>query len=267
MLKTRVITAIFLLFGFVGVLFFVPDWFAAAVFAAVAALAAWEWAGFMQVGSVQRQAYAWLTLLVAGLLTYGGFTATALPVLCALSCLFWVGVVPLWFKYRWPLRASLSGYLFGWLVVLPTWVALLQIYRRDALLLLAAMALVWIADIAAYFSGRAFGKHKLAPTISPGKTREGAVGAIIAVLVYGFCLSYQQQSGLLSRHSIVFGCVLVGLTVLSIMGDLFESLLKRQAGLKDSSQLLPGHGGVLDRIDSQTSTLPMVALYLYWMAA
>jgi phosphatidate cytidylyltransferase len=267
MLKTRVITALFLLAGFIGVLFVFPDWVASFVFAGVAALAAWEWGGFMQAQRHHRLVFAFVTLAIAEYLTLSGANQLLLPWLSIASLAFWVCVVPFWFVRRWPLPKAATGYLLGWLVILPTWAALLALYRRDALLLLAAMALVWIADIAAYFCGRAFGRNKLAPTISPGKTREGAYGAVAAVLIYGFVLALRQWPDAGALRFAGLAAVLVALTVLSIMGDLFESLLKRQAGLKDSSNLLPGHGGVLDRIDSQTSTLPLVALYFYWMAA
>lgn len=267
MLKTRVITALFLLAGFIAVLFFLPDWAASFAFAAAVGLGAWEWGGFMQVAQRYRQVYALLTFALAEYLTLSGLHPVLLPWLCAAAVIFWLTVVPFWFARRWALPKTLAGYIVGWLVIVPLWAALLALYRQDAWLLLAAMALVWVADIAAYFFGRAFGKHKLAPTISPGKTREGALGAVFAVLVYGFILALRQwpDAGAERLAGLVF--VLVLLTALSIMGDLFESLLKRQAALKDSSNLLPGHGGVLDRIDSLTSTLPLVALYFYWMAA
>ena len=137
--------------------------------------------------------------------------------------------------------------------------ALVQLRQLGPWPLLGLMAVVWIADIAAYFSGRAFGKHKLAPQISPGKTWEGAAGAVVGVVAYGLLLRglnppLAALGGLLGAT-----LALLLLTSVSIAGDLFESLLKRQAGIKDSSQLLPGHGGVLDRIDSLTSTLPLVA--------
>ena len=115
-----------------------------------------------------------------------------------------------------------------------------------------------MADVAAYFSGRAFGKHKLAPAISPGKTWEGAIGAAVGVVVYGIALRLAFGFAPLSLPLWVL--CLLGVTAISIVGDLFESMLKRQAGIKDSSNVLPGHGGVLDRIDSLTSTLPVVAL-------
>lgn len=267
MLKTRVITAIFLLLGFIAVLFYLPDWSTSFVFAAAVGLAAWEWGGFMQVAQRYRQVYALLTFALIEYLTLSGLHPVLLPWLCAAAVLFWLIVVPFWFSRRWALPKTAAGYLIGWLVIVPTWAALLALYRKDAWLLLAAMALVWVADIAAYFFGRTFGKHKLAPTISPGKTREGAIGAVFAVLIYGFVLALRQWPDAEAARLVGLALVLVLLTALSIIGDLFESLLKRQAALKDSSNLLPGHGGVLDRIDSLTSTLPLVALYFYWMAA
>src|SRR5690606_2292618 len=132
--------------------------------------------------------------------------------------------------------------------------------------LLGTMAVVWVADIAAYFSGRAFGRHKLAPSISPGKTWEGAAGAAVAVLVFGFGMLAMRGAELQGGVAVIAG-VLLAWTAVSIVGDLFESLLKRQAGLKDSGSILPGHSGILDRIDSLTSTLPIVALASVWLAA
>jgi phosphatidate cytidylyltransferase len=144
-------------------------------------------------------------------------------------------------------------------LLLPVWLALVQLRQAGPLTLLAIMSVVWLADIGAYFAGRSFGKHKLAPAISPGKTWEGAIGGAVAVLAYGLLLSSKLPPTLAGNLPLLL-MVLVLLTAISILGDLFESLLKRQAGLKDSSNVLPGHGGVLDRIDSLTSTLPLVAL-------
>jgi phosphatidate cytidylyltransferase len=136
--------------------------------------------------------------------------------------------------------------------------ALVQLRQLGPLTLVCTMAIVWAADVAAYFAGRAFGKSKLAPSISPGKTWAGAWGAVVGVLAYGFIASAWLPEAL-QKSLLLFAMSLVGLTILSIVGDLFESLLKRQADLKDSSNILPGHGGILDRIDSLTSTLPIVA--------
>jgi phosphatidate cytidylyltransferase len=143
---------------------------------------------------------------------------------------------------------------------------MVALHAVDTWLMLAAMALVWVADITAYFAGRAYGRHKLAPTISPGKTWEGVAGAVVGVLVYGgIVFSFTPLAGRLPLSIPVIVLMLVLLTAVSVMGDLFESLLKRQAGIKDSSNLLPGHGGVLDRIDALTSTLPLAALILHFV--
>jgi phosphatidate cytidylyltransferase len=128
-------------------------------------------------------------------------------------------------------------------------------------LLLVVLGVVWIGDTAAYFAGHRFGRNKLAPQISPGKTWEGVIGAFIAVLAYALAASLILQpsaNGYDRLAVLLFACVL---TAFGIVGDLFESWIKRQAGTKDSGQLLPGHGGVLDRIDSLTAALPFAALY------
>ena len=172
------------------------------------------------------------------------------------SALFWLLLVPLWMRYRWALPKGAPGVMAGLVLLLPAWLALIQLRQAGELVLLAIMATVWLADCAAYFVGRRFGRRKLAPSISPGKTWEGALGAVVAVMAYGFFLVPAS----FNLNPVLLLLLMALLTAISIIGDLFESLLKRQAGLKDSSNILPGHGGVLDRIDSLTSTLPMVAL-------
>jgi phosphatidate cytidylyltransferase len=183
--------------------------------------------------------------------------------LAPFSVAFWVLVVPFWLRFRWSPNNHLLLALVGLVILVPTWVGLLAIRAAGPGWLLAALGAVALADIAAYFSGRRFGKRKLAPNISPGKTWEGAWGAMAAVVVYGLGLAL--LSGKLSSPGLAIGVLLALplMTLLSIAGDLFESLLKRQSGFKDSSNLLPGHGGVLDRIDSYTSTLPMLAFLLH----
>jgi phosphatidate cytidylyltransferase len=256
MLKARVITALFLVAGFLAVLFLLPGQAASVAFALIAALAGWEWAGLMKATGGRRILYA---LLVFGLcLLFWTSPGQGFPLLWGLSVAFWLLFVPFWMKWRWSTACATVGLV----VLLPTWAALVALHARGPELLLAAMALVWVADIAAYFTGRAFGRRKLAPAISPGKTWEGAAGATVGVLVYGFAVApFLPQ--LPRIGPVAFAGILILLTAVSIFGDLFESLAKRQAGIKDSSHLLPGHGGVLDRIDSQTSTLPLVALLLH----
>ena len=181
------------------------------------------------------------------------------------SGLFWIFVVPLWLRGKWALSNPMLASLVGFIVLVPTALAMMQLRTMGPWVLLGTMAVVWVADIAAYFSGRAFGRHKLAPSISPGKTWEGAIGAVVAVLLFGFgVLTWQGASN--PGGAMVVAAGLVLWTAISIIGDLFESLLKRQAGLKDSGTILPGHGGILDRIDSLTSTLPLVALGAVWLA-
>ncbi len=166
--------------------------------------------------------------------------------------------MPFWLSRKWALVGPV-GLLVGAVVLLPTWLAMVQLRTLGPGVLLGIFAVVWMADIAAYFSGKAFGKNKLAPSISPGKTREGAIGAVVGVVIYG--LVVRQIFALDILPLPLWILALIGVTAISIVGDLYESLLKRKAGIKDSSNVLPGHGGVLDRIDSLTSTLPMVALF------
>lgn len=260
-LSLRVITALLLVVGLGVVLFSLPAWAAVTAFAVIAALAAWEWAGLMHQGKAARVMYAFVMILFCWQLHIG--VPQLIPGLLVIAVIFWIAIVPCWLWRKWTLAGNdFFGYLMGLLVILPTWAAMLLLHAANPWLLLAAMALVWVADIAAYFAGRTWGRHKLAPSISPGKTWEGVAGAMLGVLMYGFIVwSYMPSA---DRPTALWLVFLPLLTAVSICGDLFESLLKRQAGVKDSSGLLPGHGGILDRIDSLTSTLPLAALMLHF---
>ena len=271
MLRTRVITAAILFAAFFLALFYLPSLGWLVFVTAVAAIAAWEWGGLMQLGGPARLLLAAGLVGLCALLGFfqpaalglgDGFPAAAwrlgawfyLP-----AAVFWLVAVPLWLFRRWPLANPVVGLATGVVLILPAWLALVQLRQAGPLSLLAIMTVVWLADIGAYFAGRRFGQHKLAPAISPGKTWEGAIGGGVVVLVYGFLLSSKLPAALAGSSALLLLMLLL-LTAISIVGDLFESLLKRQAGVKDSSNVLPGHGGVLDRIDSLTSTLPLVAL-------
>lgn len=162
--------------------------------------------------------------------------------------------------------------LFYWFSILSSFLSVIVLYRRSAILLLSVLVIVWLADIGAYFAGRAFGKHKLAPAISPGKTWEGVIGGVCAVLLTALAVvwfSPQQENIALNIYEkyglFAMLCGLVLLVALSIVGDLLESKLKRRRGFKDSSNLLPGHGGVLDRIDSLIPVLPLAVLLGMWL--
>jgi phosphatidate cytidylyltransferase len=178
--------------------------------------------------------------------------------LLSISTFFWIVFSPIWLISRKEINHKLLMGLLGLVLLLATWIALTGLQNISPWLLLGVLVTVWLADSAAYFSGKAFGRHKLAPEISPGKTWEGVAGAMLAVTIYGLALCHYLHY----TRWLILGLWLI--VVLSIMGDLFESLLKRQAGVKDSSHLLPGHGGVLDRIDGLISTLPLVLFYIYF---
>ncbi len=268
MLKTRVITALVLMALLLPSLFYSSQAAWALLVAGFIGIAAWEWGALLAWKATGRIALGISTALLCGGLSLlapnvigaGEAFAPAAPWVFSaygLSAVFWCLAIPFWLKHKWSLQ-GIGGVLVGAIVLLPTWLAMVQLRGLGAGALLGIFAVVWMADIAAYFSGKAFGKHKLAPSISPGKTREGAIGACVGVVVYGVII--RQIFGLDFMSWAVWIVALVGVTVISIAGDLYESLLKRKAGIKDSSNILPGHGGVLDRIDSLTSTLPVVAL-------
>ena len=171
----------------------------------------------------------------------------------ATAALFWIAVAPLW---MWRgLRPDQTMWIgaAGFAVLVPAGLAMTALRPIEVLLVLG---LVWVADTAAYFVGRAWGKRKLAPAISPGKSWEGAAGGLIGAALYAIIIAFFTERG--AALTLVATAVLLGMV--SIVGDLFESAAKRQAGVKDSGTLLPGHGGILDRIDSATATLPLAAL-------
>ena len=176
------------------------------------------------------------------------------------AVLFWVIIAPIWLARGVSLQHRIALLAAGFIILVP---AALALAALPPLQVLAVLVLVWVADSAAYFVGRAWGRRKLAPSISPGKTWEGAWGGIAGALAYAIICG--GLAGGVAWIPLVAGAAL--LAVLSIVGDLFESAAKRQAGVKDSGTLLPGHGGILDRIDSATATLPLAALLLPWMRA
>lgn len=263
MLKTRVITSLVLVACFLAVLFFAPSIVWALLSLGVTLIGVWEWSNLIQLSKTQMLWTVLAAAVIGLLLIFTGDTQFALYydaiILAVLSfaAIFWIFVVPLWLITRRNIRYNFSMILLGLLLLISTWIGLNGLQHVSPWVLLGVLTTVWIADSAAYFAGKRFGKHKLAVEISPGKTWEGVAGAMVAVTIYGLLLCYFLHFHLW----LIIGLWLI--VVLSIMGDLFESLLKRQAGLKDSSQLLPGHGGVLDRIDGLIPTLPLVLFYIY----
>ena len=282
MLKTRIITALVVLAIVLVALFAFPQWAWGVFTFAIVLTACWEWTRIAPIGAPWGSVFLILSLLASGgvLFAYAnggvaGISFDAIKQVAFLSSLmYWIIFAPLWLARRWRPQSSFLLMLAGWLVILPAGIAFLSMRDVSPWLLLSFVAIVWVADIAAYFAGRRFGRHKLALAISPGKTIEGAVGGMVGVILYFFAWQWVTSHKAISDNlwvrelqsggAMLFG-LFVLLGVLSVLGDLFESWMKRGAGLKDSSNLLPGHGGVLDRIDALTSTLPLAAFYLMWM--
>ena len=262
MFLTRLLTAAALIAAFLGALFWFDRFALSIVVALIVALGAFEWARLSGSGSLGSWTYA---AVCAGLyydLTQAGWMVAWI---CALASVFWAICAP-YLLFRGLIRGSLRLWT-GLVVLVPAGLALTALTPRSVLMVLF---LVWIADTAAYLAGSAFGKRKLAPKISPGKTWEGVVGGAVGTLIYAMiCAVFSPDLG--GRvEGVIWVPFLAGalaLFALSVVGDLFESALKRQAGVKDSGRLLPGHGGVLDRIDSATATLPSALLLLQVMRA
>ena len=267
MLKQRVLTAMVLVPLLLAGMFLLPGKGWELLTCLPIALAAGEWsrlAGYQRaasitfIGIVLASCLGFVAALSIGAYAAGAGTLSTLMFVAAL--IFWAIAAPLWLYRGWRVKQPLLLAAVGWIVLVPAWLGAVFL-QRSPWLLLAMLLVVWIADTAAYFCGRYFGRRKLAPRISPGKTWEGVIGAFAAVLVYGIVASFALLPSANIYDRVVMLIFICALTVLSIVGDLFESWIKRGAGAKDSGSLLPGHGGVLDRIDSLTAALPFAALY------
>ena len=271
MLKTRVLTAAVLLAVLLSALFLLPRNGWIAFCALLLGIAAWEWGALAGLAPAGRSIY---TAFVIGLfvlpevLEVSRADGLYVPIwiYCA-AALFWIILVPLWMWRRPQMDGRALLLTAGAIALVPAFAAAVDLRSVRPSLLVAVLATVWISDSAAYFIGRRFGKRKLAPAISPGKTWEGVAGALAAVALYALAwASLSSPAGLsLGPGRAQLGPVgilpvLLGLAVAGMIGDLLESLIKRQAGVKDSGALLPGHGGVLDRIDAPLAMLPLAAL-------
>jgi len=273
MLGQRVLTALVLLALLLPALFAPMAWPFRALTLVFIAAAGWEWGrlnGLPQTAACALGA-ATAALALAALRLAQPLAMSGVPGLAGVLIWAGVGVYALWRGpagwQHWPQVLRLA---LGPLLLALAWLGLVHAHAQGVLFLLSVLCLVWMADIAAYAGGRAFGRHKLAPLISPGKTWEGAFSGLFGVLLLALAwwLADRQLAlpapGLATRLVDSFGvagavAALVLLSAASVVGDLFESLVKRAAGAKDSSRLLPGHGGVLDRIDALLPVFPLVA--------
>jgi phosphatidate cytidylyltransferase len=275
-LKTRIITALILAPIAIGGIFFLPPLGFALFTGAIITIGAWEWANMSGItGQAGRVGFA---LAVAAIL-FGLLDVPAVAVLW-LALLWWVVCFLLVRSYpegsgRW--GSATGRAVMGLFVLVPAWIGLNHLRTggfefgdstNNLLLILYVFCIVWVADIGAYFAGRAFGKAKLAPRVSPGKSWAGVWGGLAAVAAFALLIGALAGADSSDIALLVLASLMTG--AISVVGDLMESMLKRFRGIKDSSQLLPGHGGIMDRIDSLTAAIPVFALIitqLGWLSA
>jgi phosphatidate cytidylyltransferase len=259
-LKTRILTAAVLIGLLLVVILWLPPVATKIAMTAVVLAGAWEWSAFLRLQRISaRLLYVFAVAASLAVLWHLRLADPAcVPVLVA--ALVWWVVALLWVVFAPRRVAAWSAALAGLLALAPAWVALVRL-RIDVphgdQWLLFALCLVWAADVGAYFAGRTFGRVRLAPQVSPGKTWEGVLGGLALAALVALWGSWWFAVPVLQLVPLCLGVV-----AFSIVGDLTESLLKRFSGLKDSGSLFPGHGGVMDRIDSLTSALPVLLLGL-----
>lgn len=266
MLKQRIMTALVLLPIVLGAILFLPRLPFAAVAGLFFVIAGWEWSAMMAQPSKAFR-LIWSAILV-GLMV-------AIEVM---QPLWLIKFLPLWWLLALVLVIGFPGnaskwyrnpilIVVGYLLLLPSWAAVVQIQQQGAFGLGGAWSLlfillwVWAADTGAYFAGRALGKHKLAPDVSPAKTIEGLVGGVLLAMAIVLLVAWLAP---VQGDRVLMLLVAVVTVLASVLGDLFESMVKRQAGIKDSGTILPGHGGMLDRIDSVTAALPVALMAISW---
>lgn len=288
MLKERIFSAIVMIAVVLAAIFWLPPLPFAILLSAVVVLGMWEWAQFVGfksqmarviVGGVTTCILLLLIIANTDYIRAARFLTDASVITLFVACIWWVIALGLVVTYPkssalWA-KSVVAKFMFGICTLFPFLIGLLAIrfnnYTLNAFqgtyLLLYVFLLVWGADSGAYFFGRAFGKHKLAPKVSPGKSWEGALGGLLTSGVIAFIFLQVTPSDVFGRElsTVPFIAVSVATVAISVLGDLAESMFKRQAGVKDSSNLIPGHGGILDRIDSLTAAIPFFATMFFFV--
>jgi phosphatidate cytidylyltransferase len=263
MLKQRILTAIILIPLVIFGILYLPSYAVGLILGAVMLQGAWEWSRMAGLTiSWQRFIYV-LVLLMLMIYFWSGIDSPVLTKLLAPIALIGWSLAALWVFFPGVFsKKSFSGILVkllaGAFVIVLSWYAMISMHmqlQHGPLWFLYFMGLIWVADSGAYFSGKAFGLHKLAPAVSPGKTWEGVAGALVLVCLYAVLSIWWLPVDM--NQLVPLLAVSLFLVPVSVLGDLFESLMKRQSGLKDSGTLLPGHGGIMDRIDSMTAVFPI----------
>ncbi len=265
MLKERIITAVLLAAALLTVLFFAHADVGVVLFALLLLVAAWEWAGLAQAPrAVHRAAFTLVIAVLIGMLAWRMPTGNLAAALVWAQLAVW-GVVGIALA-RFPLKIPRGVVIAAGVVILPlAWLTLAHVLKTRAFgapWALYLFVVVAAADVGAYFAGRTFGRVKLAPLISPGKTWEGLIGGLALVALVGAAGAQYFDVPALALIALV-----LAVAGISVVGDLGISMLKRSIGLKDTGQLFPGHGGVLDRIDSLLAAIPLYALGLHWLVA
>ncbi|MGB5510673.1 MAG: phosphatidate cytidylyltransferase [Woeseiaceae bacterium] len=257
MLKTRVLTSVISLLLLGVILFVIPPRATELVIGLLILAGAWEWSGFLDLKSpVVRALYV---VLIAVLCAVPYLVADTATVILQIGFVWWF-VAFVWAMFFPTPIPAVIRWICGALVLVPLFTALVMLFQDGPLYLLFALLIVWAADAGAYFAGKRFGRVKLAPSISPGKTWEGVIGGLSVVIVLAFAVG---KWAAVSVAVLVPFCLAVG--GLSIVGDLTVSMFKRTAGVKDSGKLFPGHGGVLDRVDSVAAAAPLFTLGIGWL--
>lgn len=258
MLGKRIVTALVSLVVIGGVLYVVPPHYTEMIIGLLIIYGAWEWSGFLgSPGWLLRGAYT--AIVAACMVLFSVFIPEQTTLVLQIGCIWWL-IAFLWnLRYPTPIPVPVR-WACGLLVLVPLYLALLVLYRLGVEYLLFVLLIVWAADAGAYFAGKRFGRVKLAPAISPGKTWEGVFGGMLLVAALAIVVATLRD---ISIGVLLPFCLAVA--ALSVVGDLTVSMFKRTAGVKDSGSLFPGHGGVLDRIDSVAAAGPLFALGIAWL--
>lgn len=263
-LAQRLLTAALLIPLFSMIVLKLPSFYFSLLIALVVFVATWEWGKLVHLSPAAWAIFILVVAATAGLVTMDKITPLETRIICFVAMVWWGAAVAWVIRFRADVPQIITpwrGLIAGCLVLLPSFVSLCAMHREMASgpgYVLFLFYMIWAADSGAYFSGRRMGRHKMAPDVSPGKTWEGLVGgltaAVIVAVIGGGLL------GLSGSAMLWFVPLCVFVMLVSVVGDLLESLFKRNAGVKDSGRLLPGHGGAMDRIDSITAAAP--AFYL-----
>ncbi len=267
MLKKRIITALVLAPLIILAIFKLTNDQLAVLFAFITLVGAWEWSNLIGLTHVVKKIIYVFLITISILAVWIFIYDQHELVFFSIVGVWWVVLLfaLMAYKSEWLKSKFLEKILMlsAFIVLVPAWLGLVKLHEYGISMLLFFLVIIWAADIAAYFVGKKFGKNKLAPELSPGKSREGLAGALLAAVLIAYIgielFSLDQNTWVL----FITLCVFVAL--ISVVGDLYESLLKRSAGVKDSGKILPGHGGVLDRIDSITAAAPIYVLGLIWV--